>query len=62
MDHLIRETKRQPRAAGVDEILIPGEREARRMRANLRGGIALGPELVSALRAEAEKTGVAAPF
>ena len=62
MDHLIRETKRQPRAAGVDEILIPGEREARRMRENLRAGIALGPELVAALRAEAEKTGVAAPF
>jgi LDH2 family malate/lactate/ureidoglycolate dehydrogenase len=62
MDHLIREVKRQPRAAGVDEILIPGEREARRMRETLRDGIALGPELVAALRAEAERTGVAVPF
>ena len=62
MDHLIREVKRQPRAAGVDEILIPGEREARRMREALRDGIALGPELVAALRAEAERTGVAVPF
>jgi LDH2 family malate/lactate/ureidoglycolate dehydrogenase len=62
MDHLIREVKRQPRAVGVDEILIPGERESRRMRDALRDGIALGPELVAALRAEAEKTSVAAPF
>lgn len=62
MDHLIREVKRQPRADGVDEILIPGEREARHMRAALRDGIVLGPELAAALRAEAERTGVAAPF
>jgi hypothetical protein len=32
------------------------------MRDALRDGIALGPELVAALRAEAEKTSVAAPF
>jgi LDH2 family malate/lactate/ureidoglycolate dehydrogenase len=54
--------KRQPRAAGVEEILIPGEREARRMRDALRDGIALGPELVAALRAEAERTATTIPF
>lgn len=62
MDHLIRAVKRQPRAAGVAEILIPGEREARRLREGLAAGVPLAPEVAAALRAEGERAGVAAPF
>lgn len=61
MDELIARTKAQPRAAGAEEILIPGERELRSFQHRSRDGIPLGPELLAALRREAVERGVAFP-
>ena len=39
MDNMVERVKAQPRAAGVDEILMPGEPESRKKREYLDGGI-----------------------
>jgi L-2-hydroxycarboxylate dehydrogenase (NAD+) len=53
MDELILAVKAQPRAAGFDEILIPGEREARVQAERLAHGIPLSQAVFDALRQEA---------
>ena len=61
MDELIRRTKSQPRADGFDEILIPGEREARTERERLVKGIPLSPEVYDSLIKEAARAGIPGP-
>ncbi|HET7635390.1 MAG TPA: Ldh family oxidoreductase [Burkholderiales bacterium] len=61
MDTLVERMKAQPRAAGFDEILIPGEREARTERERSRNGIPLSAEVTAALQAEAQTAGIAFP-
>jgi L-2-hydroxycarboxylate dehydrogenase (NAD+) len=56
MDELIVTMKQQPRAQGIDEILVPGEREARRERERQERGIPLSPDVLEALNAEAERS------
>jgi LDH2 family malate/lactate/ureidoglycolate dehydrogenase len=58
MDELILRMKAQPRAAGVDEILVPGEREARREQERLRVGIPLPPDVLASLDDEAAQAGL----
>ncbi len=62
MDHLVRTLKRQPRADGFDEILMPGERESRMQAKREREGVPLPREVAEKLRAEGEAAGVPAPF
>jgi LDH2 family malate/lactate/ureidoglycolate dehydrogenase len=54
MDELVRVTKRQPKADGFSEILMPGEREERSWAERLRDGIPLSEEVLDALNAEAD--------
>ncbi len=54
--------KALPKAAGFDEILSPGEPEARRRAQNARDGVPLAKAVVDDLAAEAAKAGVAIPF
>ena len=58
MDALVERTKAQPRAAGVEEILIPGERELRCRSARLKNGIPLKPGTLDSLNGEAKKAGL----
>ena len=58
MDDLVRKTKAQPRAAGFEEILIPGERESRVRASRLRDGIPLKQGTVDSLNEEAERMGI----
>ena len=58
MDELIVRMKAEPRAAGVDEILVPGEREALRERERRRTGIPLSADVHAALDAEAGRYGL----
>merc|ERR1711994_80768 len=51
MDHLVATLKAQPRADGIEEILIPGEVESRAEMENTRVGIPLQPDVVDALQA-----------
>jgi ureidoglycolate dehydrogenase (NAD+) len=55
---LIRVLKALPRAAGVDEILIPGERGARTLERRTRDGIPLPPSVVAELSQVAATLGV----
>jgi ureidoglycolate dehydrogenase (NAD+) len=55
---LVRVLKALPRAAGVDEILMPGERGDRVLVQRSRDGIPLPPAVVKELRAVAESLGV----
>ncbi len=50
MDEMIREIKSLPRAPGVEEVLIPGEPEARCRARRLQEGIPLSAEAVRVLR------------
>jgi LDH2 family malate/lactate/ureidoglycolate dehydrogenase len=50
MDQMIREIKALPRAAGVEEILVAGEPEARCRHARLQHGIPLTAEALAGLR------------
>jgi LDH2 family malate/lactate/ureidoglycolate dehydrogenase len=61
MGTLVERMKTQPRAAGFDEILVPGEREARTARDRGRHGIPLSAEVVAALQAEAQTAHIAFP-
>jgi ureidoglycolate dehydrogenase (NAD+) len=55
---LIRVLKALPRAAGVDEILMPGERGRRTLERRTREGIPLPPGVVAELAHVAEPLGV----
>jgi LDH2 family malate/lactate/ureidoglycolate dehydrogenase len=61
MDRLTAAVRAAPRAEGFDEILMPGEREARLERARRVSGVQIGPVELRALQAAAEKAGVAGP-
>jgi len=61
MDVLVERAKACPRAAGFDEILMPGEPESRAKQERLRTGIPLTVDIVAALQEEAGKSGVVAP-
>lgn len=58
MDSFVNRVKSQPKAAGFDEILIPGEPEERTAQKRLKGGIPLTLEVMNDLIREGEKTGV----
>jgi LDH2 family malate/lactate/ureidoglycolate dehydrogenase len=61
MDEFVTRTKGLPRAAGFDEILIPGEPEARMAEQRRRTGIPISADVLRELRAEGERAGVALP-
>lgn len=58
MEELIERVKAEPRAADVDEILIPGERERRTEARRIKAGIPLSHETLDALLAEGKMAGV----
>jgi LDH2 family malate/lactate/ureidoglycolate dehydrogenase len=58
MDTLVERVRECPTAEGFDEILIPGEPEARLEAEHRRTGIPYAPNEVAALQAEAAKAGV----
>ena len=51
MDGMVERVKAQPRAEGVDEILMPGEPEARKKQEYLEDGIPLTGDIVAAVNA-----------
>ena len=59
MDTLVERVRACPKAEGFDEILIPGEPEARLEAEHRRSGIPYAPSEVEALQAEATRAGVA---
>jgi LDH2 family malate/lactate/ureidoglycolate dehydrogenase len=59
MDTLFTRMRSAPRAEGFDEILLPGEPEAREMERRTATGIPYAPSEVATLDAEADKAGVA---
>lgn len=61
MSELRERCKSSPRAAGVEEIFLPGEPEARRQAERLRNGVPIEAADVEMLAQEAERTGVAMP-
>lgn len=61
MEELIRRAKDQPRAAGVEEIMMPGEIEARATLVRRREGIRLDGEDLRLLAQEAAHAGVPLP-
>ena len=61
MEQMIAEVKAVPLAPGFDEILYPGELEARNEARHARDGLELPEKTVADLRAEAERLGVAWP-
>ena len=58
---LIRVLKGLPRAAGIDEILMPGERGRRTLERRTRDGIPLPPGVVAELSKVADDLGVPMP-
>ena len=58
MDTFIARSKVSQKAKGVTEILIPGEPEARAEAERKKNGIPLTPDVVKALRTEAEIAGI----
>ena len=58
IDRLIRALKALPRAPGVDDILMPGERGNRTLAQRTRDGIPLPPPVIDELRAVASRLGV----
>ena len=62
METLTERVKAQPRAAGCDEILMPGEPEDRNERLRREQGIPLTPDVVASLRMEGERVGVPLPI
>ena len=61
MDTLVERVKACPRAEGFDEILIPGEPEARERERRIEAGIPLTADIVEALCGEAKKADKALP-
>jgi LDH2 family malate/lactate/ureidoglycolate dehydrogenase len=58
MDTLIKRAKACDKAAGFEEILIPGEPEARCDAQRTKNGIPLTPDVVSSLQTEAKAVGI----
>ena len=61
MDEFYTRIKALPRAAGVDEIMLPGEPEQRREDQRWREGIPVTANVIADLTAEGEAAGVAFP-
>jgi L-2-hydroxycarboxylate dehydrogenase (NAD+) len=61
MDTFYERIKQLPRAAGVDEIMLPGEPEERREAQRRRDGIPVTDNVITDLTAEGEKVGVVFP-
>lgn len=61
MEQLIAMLKETPPADGFDEILMPGEPEARAERERRRTGVPLPDNVIADLEAVAKRTGVAMP-
>jgi len=61
MDHLAATLRAQPRAAGVEEVLMPGEPESRAEVERSRSGVPLQADVAESLRVEAALTGLAFP-
>ncbi len=61
MDTMIERLKDSHPAEGRDEVLMPGEPEARREKERLRTGIPLTAEVLATLRAEAEAVALTMP-
>ncbi|MDO4268578.1 MAG: Ldh family oxidoreductase [Eubacteriales bacterium] len=61
MDEYYRRLKALPRAAGCDEILMPGEPEDRKTKASLEQGISLTKEILDSLYLECRRRGVDCP-
>jgi LDH2 family malate/lactate/ureidoglycolate dehydrogenase len=59
VERLIAALKALPRAAGVGEVLMPGERGSRTLAERLRDGIPLPRAIVTELRSAADRFGVA---
>jgi len=59
MDTLIERVRAVPKAEGFDEILIPGEPEAREEAARRKSGIPYSASEVAVLQTEAARAGVA---
>lgn len=64
MEELIEQTKAVPPASGFDEVLYPGEPEARNEKRNREQGLELPEDTLADLRKVAERTGLVAelPF
>ncbi len=60
MDDLVTRAKATPRAAGYDEILMPGEPEARIADQRRREGLVIAPADLDMLRAESARVGLTA--
>jgi L-2-hydroxycarboxylate dehydrogenase (NAD+) len=61
MDSFVRRAKASPRAAGFDEILMPGEPEEREAARRSATGIPISADVLRELAAEADTAGVAMP-
>jgi LDH2 family malate/lactate/ureidoglycolate dehydrogenase len=61
MQTLAARVKEQPRAEGFEEILMPGEPEARNERERLTQGIPLTHDVFESLRSEGKRVGVPFP-
>lgn len=59
MDHMVQEIKASPKADGVEEILIPGERRFRTAEKRRRGGIPISDQLLGELNELAGEFGIA---
>ncbi|OAE98957.1 lactate dehydrogenase [Bradyrhizobium centrolobii] len=62
MDTFVTRVKGLPRAQGFDEILMPGEPEARKAETGQTKGIVIPPEIAKDLRAEADRLQISADF
>jgi LDH2 family malate/lactate/ureidoglycolate dehydrogenase len=58
MRELLRRVKNLPKAHGVDEILSPGEPEARKAMINRQQGVPLTPDVIESLKSCAQRLGV----
>ena len=61
MDEYYRRLKSLPRAAGIEEILMPGEPEDRRTANSLENGITLSKEIVESLYLESLRRHISCP-
>jgi LDH2 family malate/lactate/ureidoglycolate dehydrogenase len=58
IDGMIDQIKSCGKRPGVEEILVPGERSARRMMENLKAGVQLDPATINELRGLCNELGV----
>ena len=59
LNDMVQEIKSSPKAAGVDEIFIPGERRTNKAQKRLKEGIPVSEQLLNELNAYADQFGVA---